>query len=226
MVKLLLPDPIVQEIRNLAAVVCCEIIFTRKAEGATTTVQIELMEKTFHGSPGYALVLDELLYRKGDFQHLYMVLPLENNCEGNKLHRQGQMLELKEIYHRRLGERFIVQECDFVREVLADHRELPLKGRNIDDRAQDFALNYKHAPRFYKEYAQTSAAGDNWSGMKFEDTANFVLRKMFVHCKGKTSRYNATSKEEFNKTEDNLPSKWFFTGYFAFFSIWSQPTIW
>jgi hypothetical protein len=51
---------------NLVAAVCREIVFTRKSDGATGSAQIDLMEKTFYGSAGYALVLDEVLNGKGD----------------------------------------------------------------------------------------------------------------------------------------------------------------
>jgi hypothetical protein len=132
------------------------------------------------------------------------------------------MLELKEVYHRRTGERFFVHERDFVREVIAKNKDQPVKGRNLDDRrARDVALNYKHALRLYKAYTQSSG-GDNPSGMKFDDMADFVLRKMFVHCKGKT-KYAGT-KEEFGKTEEDMPPKWFvFTGYFTFLLFGPQP---
>ena len=220
MVKLLIPDAITQELRNLIAVVCRELVFTKKFHGATTTSQIDLMEKAFHGSAGYASVLDEVLEGKGDYNSLFNELGMENNREGNSLRTNGKMLELKELFHRRTSERFIVHERDFVREVLANYRDAPLKGRNICDRACDVAANYKHALRFYNEFKVNN---DTPSGMKMEDMADFVLRKMFVFCKGKKQYGGAGTKDSFDKGEDDKPSNWFFTGYFTFLLFGPNP---
>jgi hypothetical protein len=218
MVKLQVPDAVCQEFCNLVAVLCRKLVFTRKSDGANTATQLELMEKAFHGSPGYASVLDEVLLGKGDYAELYIKHELENNREGNELRTEGNMLELKETFHRVTGKRFIVHERDFEREVFAKYQDVPLKGRNINDRALDVASNYKHALRFYKEY---SVANDTPSGMKLEDMLDHVLRKMYVHCKGK--KQYASSKEVFEKTEDDMPPKWMFTGFFCFVLFGPKP---
>ena len=219
MVKLLVPDTVCQEFRNLVALLCREMVFTRKSDGANSTSQMELMEKAFHGSPGYGSILDEVMLGKGEYGELYTKHELENNREGNDLRTEGNMAELKEILHRHPGKRFIVFERDFVRDVLSKYREVPLKGRNINDRALDVASNYKHALRFYKEYSV--ANHENPSGMKIEDMVDYVLRKMFVHCKGK--KLYTSTKEPFDKKEEDMPPKWMFTGYFSFLMFGPQP---
>lgn len=185
MVKLNIPDSLLQELRATAAVVCREIVFTRKeADGATTNRQNIVMEKAFHGSEGYASVLDEMMDGKGSFSSMFQRLELVNNREGNDKRMDGHMLELKELFHRRTGERFIVHERDFTREVLTSLKKgetvspkLGVAGRVISYKASEVATNYKHALRFYKEYADEHTG--NPSGMKTEDMGQSMF---FAKC--------------------------------------------
>jgi hypothetical protein len=158
---------------------------------------------------------------KGDYAELYIKHELENNCKGNDCHTEGNMCELKEIFHRHPGKRFIVFERDFVRDVLSKYRDIPLKGRNINDRALNVASNYKHALRFYKEFLVVNSKTP--SGMKVEDMVDHVLRKMFVHCKGK--KLYVSSKEVFEKTKADMPAKWMFTSCFGFLMFGRQPLL-
>jgi hypothetical protein len=93
------PDRIVQEVRNLVAVLCRETCMTDRASGESVAGQQTLQEKVFHGSTGYASLLDSCLSGKGPTESLYDHVPLQNNREGNddSSRREGFMLQLKDI---------------------------------------------------------------------------------------------------------------------------------
>ena len=84
--------------------------------------------------------------------------------------------------------------------------------------ALDTIANYKHALRFYNEYKE---GGTNLSGMKIEDMAEHVLRKMYVFLCGKSKKKSEGDPTKFE--EENMPVKYLFTGYFVFILFGPQP---
>ena len=95
-----LPYPVMQEIRNLLAIHCREIVMVDKADGETSDGQKVLCEKVFHASAGYSSVLDLFMKGQGNYAACFIKTDIENNREGNERHAQlGQMMELKTILH-------------------------------------------------------------------------------------------------------------------------------
>ena len=132
------------------------------------------------------------------------------------------MLELKELFHRCPNMKFIVHENGFTRERIAyNGKELAKRvdGRILENRAREGIATYKHALRYAKEYM--NGQEETPSGTKIEDLAVYVLKKMFVHLKG-SIKTNLT-KDNCDKTEDDMPSNWFFTGHFAFLLFGPVP---
>lgn len=213
------PDNLVQECRVTVALVCRELVYEKKSTGESSLKQKELMEKTFHGTATYSSHLDEFIDGKGQFSECFVSHVMENNREGNEergSRTSGVMLELKELFHRRSDARYCVHECGFSRDKIAKNGTGEgaklIDARILDDRAREGIANYKHALRFANEYLHSK---ESPSDMKIEDLADYVLRKMYVHMKGsikaKNIREGATEKKE-----EDMPSKWFFTGYWAF----------
>lgn len=91
-------------------------------------------------------------------------------------------------------------------------------GRNIYDRALAAIALCKFALKFYKEFCHPH--GKLPSGKSREDMLLYVRKKMFVHLKGaKNSKSNMKKKGEGSDkilTEDDMPDKWMFNGWFAF----------
>jgi hypothetical protein len=92
------PGHLVQEMRNLLAVICRETCMTDRASGEQVSVQQTLHEKVFHGSAGYASILTNFMEGKGDAASMFSRIPIENNREGNDERRAGYMLQLKDIF--------------------------------------------------------------------------------------------------------------------------------
>ncbi|CAB9505600.1 expressed unknown protein [Seminavis robusta] len=100
-----LPDALLQEIRNLVAVECKDVCMKDRAGGANSVQQEVFMQKVFHGSAGYASVLDKLTTGKGAYASLFDRVALENNRQGNEERSSGYMLVLKDIASCDEGER-------------------------------------------------------------------------------------------------------------------------
>lgn len=90
----------------MVAVYCREMCFSDKAGGETKSGQHLLQEKVFHGSSGYASVLETLLEGKGAYASMFDCLPIQNNREGNEHRTSGFMLELKDIFTCDEGEQY------------------------------------------------------------------------------------------------------------------------
>jgi hypothetical protein len=100
------PQKLVQEMRNVVAVVTRESCMSDKASGATVDGQKEFQEKLFHGSAGYASVLTKYMEGKGDAACMFNKLPIENNREGNEERAVGSssyMLQMKDIFSCDIG---------------------------------------------------------------------------------------------------------------------------
>jgi hypothetical protein len=73
----------------------------------------------------------------------------------------------------------------------------------------------KHAHGFHKEFV--NANGDNPSGTRLEDMLLFVRQKCYVLFKGKKNMVLCKkSKPQGEFVEEDMPVKYFFTGFFAF----------
>jgi hypothetical protein len=68
-----------------------------KASGESVAGQMNLQEKVFHGSSGYASLLTSCLSGKGSTECLYDRLPVENNREGNDKRTSEHILRLKDV---------------------------------------------------------------------------------------------------------------------------------
>ena len=87
---------------------------------------------------------------------MFNELEVENNRKGNELRDNGKMLELKEMFHRKLSDRFIVHEGGFIRDIWALIKGKKWSGKAINDKALDAIANYKHALCLYNEYSSGS----------------------------------------------------------------------
>jgi len=94
-----LPDKVLQELRCLLAVEGREMTMGKEGEGMKGKEQDRHIERTFHGSHGYASIIDKFLDAKHPYDECFNKLPLENNREGNDQRKDGFMYELKELLH-------------------------------------------------------------------------------------------------------------------------------
>lgn len=92
------PLVLVNEFRNLLAVVCRESCMADKASGETVGGQQVFHEKLFHGSKEYSSILDKFLAGKEHAASMYHKVPVENNREGNEERTETYMLQLKDIF--------------------------------------------------------------------------------------------------------------------------------
>ena len=93
-----------------------------KADGEKTEGQNAIMEKLFHGSEGFASVLDAMLEGKGFYGNLFQRHELDINRQGNKYRTGGFMLELLPLFHLHEGKRFMVHDKGFTRRDIANKK--------------------------------------------------------------------------------------------------------
>jgi len=97
---MVLPDIIVQEVRNVLALHCREIVMVNRADGEKSDKQMELYSKCFHGTESHASVLGLLLGGRGLYANAFDKAEIELNRAGNEDRaKDGCMLVLKEILH-------------------------------------------------------------------------------------------------------------------------------
>jgi hypothetical protein len=92
-----------------------------------------------------------------------------------------------------------------------------ITGRNINEKALLVISTLRDAYCFYNQFVSTN--GSNPSGTKLEDMLLHVRQQCWLKFKGKKNmalarRQKTTGSEEPLKVED-MPAKYFFTGYFA-----------
>lgn len=97
--KARLPAAITHQIRNVLAVHCREMVMECGAAGMKEKAQDELAYKVFHGSKGYASVLDMFLEGKGPYASMFETVDLVNNQSSNENRSQPYALELKQLFH-------------------------------------------------------------------------------------------------------------------------------
>ena len=96
-----LPDWVKQELRNLVATYCRNLVFTTQADGMRLEKQDALMQNAFHGNEAYASCLSQLLSGKEPFTNMYNKVAIENNRASNENHHaEGHMLEMREKCNR------------------------------------------------------------------------------------------------------------------------------
>jgi hypothetical protein len=80
-------EHILQELCNLTAVHCHEMIFADRADGEDKEGQIVLLFKVFHGSACHSSVVNTPIESTGPHESAHFRVPMENNCaEGNENH--------------------------------------------------------------------------------------------------------------------------------------------
>jgi hypothetical protein len=212
------PDYLVQEIRSLIAVLCRnKVMIGKSGDGETVGGQELLIEKMFHGSEGYASHVDLFMSGKGAFEMAFIKSELENNREGNEVRPEGFMLELRSVLHCDLSARYVVGENGFDAKTISINSKgnKPLEGRNLNEKALLVIATLKHVYLFHKEFVD--ANGQNPSGTKLEDMLLYVRQKCYVLFKGKKNMALCKkSKPTGEFTEEDMPVKYFFTGFFAF----------
>jgi hypothetical protein len=90
-----------------------------------------------------------------------------------------------------------------------------VEGRNINDKALTVIATLKFAYKFHTDYVK--GTDRNPSGNKVEDMLLFVRQKCYSLFKGKKNMglcKRSKIMEEYK--EEDMPVKYFFTGYFAF----------
>ena len=86
------------ESRNTLGAHARELVMRGRSEGATTEGQHAICEKVFHGSGGYASVLQLFLDGKGQYASMFDRVDIENGLEGNELRDGQSMLVLKPLF--------------------------------------------------------------------------------------------------------------------------------
>jgi hypothetical protein len=91
-----------------------------------------------------------------------------------------------------------------------------LNGRVLYERALNVVAMCKKAEKFHDEFVKSN--GENPSGTSLEDMLLYVRQKMYVQLKGaRSSKANQKPKKtEEVITEEDMPEKWMFNGWFAF----------
>ncbi|CAB9530829.1 unknown protein [Seminavis robusta] len=213
------PDYLLQEVRNLLCTRARDMVFKGRGDGENTAGQEAMMSNVFHGSPGYASVLDEMMQGKGIYASMFDKVPIENNREGNENRQGGHMLVAKDIFSCDEGSKFIVHAKGFVRDALAKNGDEMISGRNIKDRANNSIGVYKFALKYCDEYMDDSGTGKYPSGKGFEDMVLYVRQKVYVHLKGGKNNKGANrraAKDGKEWKEENMPDKYMFNGFFVF----------
>ncbi|CAB9518594.1 unknown protein [Seminavis robusta] len=168
-----LPSYVQQELRNVASVLCRELVMANKGEGMKQQSQEDLMFNTFHGSPAHISNIQSMLKGNEPYTEMFYKLGMESNREGNAARGADgvdYMLELKGTLHLQPDKRLIVHECGFTEKAICeDGKGSKLTARNIYDRARSCIANYRIALVFYKEYSGTMEPGVNPSGQNFDD---------------------------------------------------------
>ncbi|CAB9517845.1 unknown protein [Seminavis robusta] len=221
-----MPAYVMQELRNTVAVYCRELVMGNK--DMKDSSQEDMMYACYHGDTTRMSHVEGLTKGEEPFTEMFYKLELETNREGNEERAQAKvnyMLELKGTFHLILDKRIIVYENGFTEKSLCEDgksgKVQKVSARNIYDKARFSIANYRIALVFYKEYSGTLEPGVNPSGQSFDDMILYVRRKMFIALEGKTRKRTLTKKEKeagkvFDKTEDDMPEKYLFQGYFAF----------
>jgi hypothetical protein len=119
------------------------------------------------------------------------------------------------------GSNHIVGERGFDREAIAVHSNQRLNGRNLYDRGLTAIAMCKMALKYCKEFCPD---GKLPSGKSREDMLLYVRQKMYVHLKGSKNNKSNTKKKSKNNedvperilSEEDMPDKWMFNGWFAF----------
>eukprot|EP00797_Seminavis_robusta_P010107 Sro1741_g294620.2 (528) ;mRNA; f:3968-5628 len=188
-----------------------------KADGENTSRQQALMEDVFHGSAGYASVLDLFMQGGGEFASIFDRVPIENNREGNELRTGGYALVMKDIFSCDEGARYILHARGFTKDALAQNKTERLLGRNIYERALVAIANYKFALKFHDEYCP-GKDHPYPSGKGLDDMLLYVRRKMYVMLKGAKNKDGArrVKKPDGSFVEEDMPEKYMFQGYFVF----------
>jgi hypothetical protein len=108
-----------------------------------------------------------------------------------------------------------VNERGFNRDAIASHKGENINGRNLYDKALTSIAMCKLAMKYHDEFAPN---GKNPSGKTMEDMLLYVRQKMFVHLRGaKNNKSNSRKKDEDKTlTEEDMPDKWLFNGWFVF----------
>ena len=105
-----IPDALVQELRSLMAIHCREIVMTSKGDGLETAGQEELARKVFHGTEGYASILDAMMAGKGWYAPLFQRQELEVNRQNNEYRTDGFVMELLPMLHLNEELRYVLHD--------------------------------------------------------------------------------------------------------------------
>jgi hypothetical protein len=121
------------------------------------------------------------------------------------------------------GTTYIVGERGFTKEAIGNmsgKKGEQLNGRNIHDRALMCIAMFRLAMKYHNEFCKD---GKLPSGKSIEDLLLYVRQKMYVHLKGarnnkSNARVKTVDKEgnEIVLSEEDLPDKWIFHGWFVF----------
>lgn len=215
------PDALVQEIRALLAVHCKETVMKDKADGDKKASLADTMQKVYHGSAGYASVLDLFINAKEPYASFFNIIDIENNREGNETRVHGVMYELNELFHCDTSTRYVIGERAFTKEVLATagNTATLVKGRILAEKALVVAANYKKALSIYEDYCV--APGKLPSGKQLEDMLLHVREQMFVFLQGSSDEKPRKPKTKLVVAD--MKDTWFFRGYMAFALFGPMP---
>jgi len=215
------PDAVGQEVRNLVALQCRNALMEQKAQGAKEIQQEAFMQKAFHGSEAHASSLKLFLNGENPFEMAFDRIPIVNNRQGNEFRGAtgGDMLELRDIFHCDPAACYCTQDEGLTFDVLSSCKGKKLTGRNIIDRSLKVVKHYTFLLKYFKEYADANK--DNPSGLKLEHMIAYVRPKVYVSFRGSQNSDGGNKAREY--LEEDMPSKHFPNGWFAFLLFGPMP---
>jgi hypothetical protein len=106
-----------------------------KAGGAKVSQQHDLLEKVFHGTEIYTSLLDWLMNGQHLYDSCFYHHEIQNNCKGNDLCTNGDILKLIDTFNCCIGSNFMVHERSFTKKVIETAKGSKIDGRNLDNHA-------------------------------------------------------------------------------------------
>jgi hypothetical protein len=217
MTAVYLPDTIVQEIPILLCLQCAKVVYNDLASGGKHDTQENLYAKVYHGSTtedGYVSIANQFISGKTPFDQCFLNTDIEINRIGNENRIDGTMLERKELFHCDPAARHVVNEGGFDCRALTHIKDVEVSVRNINDKASKAQAAFKHALKHYNDWSHMKDSVP--SGQTIKDMALYIQMKLFLRFGGSKILKRSRRSKVKALTEDDMLSKWFFTGYFAY----------
>jgi len=197
------PDTVVQEVRNLLAVVCRDACYKNLGRGAKIAEQEKFHEDNFHGSDECGCIVETFMEAKTPYSSAFENHALPNNRVGNEK-RRDQLFELRSLLHCDPAAFYCINNEGLDKEDITTVKNTKLTGRNLYDRGAKACCHYKIFLKYFKAYASSRAGHP--SGLVLEDMLMFVRQKVYVQFRGSQNVVGNTTKGK-EYTEERLKTR-------------------